>query len=101
MNTHELAQVLWSLLTGLVLSTQQPDRDTDEPPLDRLVDVAIDMLLDGIRATTNKRAFEWVTSQGPDVVWERQARWVEDGARTTIEIPIQANATTCPELYPQ
>ena len=36
-------------------------------------------LLDGLRATTNKMAFEWATSQGPRVVWERKARWVEDG----------------------
>ena len=36
-------------------------------------------LLDGVRATTNKRAFKWATSQGPNVRWVRQARWVEDG----------------------
>ena len=36
-------------------------------------------LLDGKRATTNKRAFKWATSQGPAVQWVRQARWVEDG----------------------
>lgn len=36
-------------------------------------------LLDGIRATTNKKAFAWVASQVPDVVWQKQARWVEDG----------------------
>ena len=36
-------------------------------------------LLDGRRATTNKAAFEWVSSQGPDVIWQREARWVEDG----------------------
>lgn len=36
-------------------------------------------LLDGRRATTNKLAFDWVTSQGPAVQWERRARWVEDG----------------------
>jgi len=54
MDTHELAQVLWSLLTGLVLSTQQPDHDPAEPPLERLVDVAINMLLDGIRASANE-----------------------------------------------
>lgn len=36
-------------------------------------------LLDGIRATTNKMAFHWATSQGPNVLWEKQARWVEDG----------------------
>jgi len=36
-------------------------------------------VLDGKRATSNKRAFEWVMSQGPLVNWIRQARWVEDG----------------------
>ena len=36
-------------------------------------------VLDGVRATTNKRAFGWVISQGDKVNWEKQARWVEDG----------------------
>ena len=36
-------------------------------------------LLDGRRATTNKRSFEWATSHGPNVDWVKQARWVEDG----------------------
>ena len=36
-------------------------------------------VLDGGRATTNKMAFEWVTSHGTKVSWEKQARWVEDG----------------------
>jgi putative intracellular protease/amidase len=36
-------------------------------------------LLDGKRATSNKIAFNWVMSQGPNVTWIRQARWVEDG----------------------
>lgn len=36
-------------------------------------------LLDGVKATTNKRAFKWATSQGPNVKWIAQARWVEDG----------------------
>ena len=36
-------------------------------------------LLDGLRATTNKRSFEWATFQGPRVNWQQQARWVEDG----------------------
>lgn len=40
-------------------------------------------LLDGRRATSNKRAFAWVTSQGPDVVWIKRARWVDDGDRVT------------------
>ncbi len=36
-------------------------------------------LLNGRRATTNKAAYEWVRTQGPDVHWQPQARWVEDG----------------------
>ena len=36
-------------------------------------------LLDGIRATTNKAAFAWVSEQGGEVDWQAQARWVEDG----------------------
>jgi transcriptional regulator GlxA family with amidase domain len=40
-------------------------------------------LLDGRRATTNKRAFAWVVSQGPQVTWIKQARWVEDGKFAT------------------
>jgi transcriptional regulator GlxA family with amidase domain len=36
-------------------------------------------LLDGRRATTNKRAFDWVAAHGPRVQWVRKARWVEDG----------------------
>ena len=36
-------------------------------------------LLDGLRATTNKAAFEWVASQGDRVHWQKKARWVEDG----------------------
>ena len=36
-------------------------------------------VLDGRKATSNKRAFEWVVTQGPNVQWVRKARWVEDG----------------------
>jgi len=36
-------------------------------------------ILDGRQATSNKRAWDWVVSQGPKVRWVRQARWVEDG----------------------
>ncbi len=35
-------------------------------------------LLDGRNATSNKRAFDWVTTQGPHVNWVRKARWVVD-----------------------
>lgn len=40
-------------------------------------------VLDGRRATTNKRSFKWVTEQGPRVTWVREARWVEDGKFAT------------------
>ncbi len=33
-------------------------------------------LLDGLPATTNKRAFDWVVTQGPRVLWRKRARWV-------------------------
>lgn len=36
-------------------------------------------LLDGAKATTNKRAFKWATSQSDKVVWIKEARWVGDG----------------------
>ncbi len=40
-------------------------------------------LLDGHRATTNKRAYAWATGFGSDVDWQPVARWVEDGSRWT------------------
>jgi transcriptional regulator GlxA family with amidase domain len=40
-------------------------------------------LLDGCRATSNKRAFEWARSQSQNVEWVPEARWVEDGNRWT------------------
>ncbi|KAH7389733.1 class I glutamine amidotransferase-like protein [Phaeosphaeria sp. MPI-PUGE-AT-0046c] len=40
-------------------------------------------VLDNRRATTNKRAWEWATSTGPDVNWIGEARWVVDGNITT------------------
>lgn len=36
-------------------------------------------LLDGRRATSNKRAFNWVMTTGDKVQWIRRARWVVDG----------------------
>lgn len=36
-------------------------------------------LLSGKRATSNKRAFDWVRRQDPGVRWEGRARWVVDG----------------------
>jgi transcriptional regulator GlxA family with amidase domain len=40
-------------------------------------------LLDGVAATTNKRAFDWVVTQGPHVEWKRRARWVDAGKVVT------------------
>ncbi len=40
-------------------------------------------VLDGKRATTNKRNFQWVVGQGPKVEWVKSARWVEDGKLMT------------------
>ncbi len=36
-------------------------------------------LLDGRRATTNKRAFHWTGKVAPQVQWIKKARWVKDG----------------------
>jgi putative intracellular protease/amidase len=36
-------------------------------------------LLDGKKATSNKKAFDWVVTQGSKVNWVRKARWVNDG----------------------
>lgn len=36
-------------------------------------------LLDGKVATSNKIAFDWVTQQGPEVLWNKRARWTVDG----------------------
>jgi putative intracellular protease/amidase len=36
-------------------------------------------LLDGKKATSNKRAFDWVITQGEKVNWIRKARWTKDG----------------------
>ena len=40
-------------------------------------------LLDGYRATSNKRAFGWAREQGPATTWVPQARWVQDRDRWT------------------
>jgi transcriptional regulator GlxA family with amidase domain len=40
-------------------------------------------LLDGVRATSNKRAFAWARAQGPNVEWIERARWVRDGKFAT------------------
>ena len=36
-------------------------------------------LLDGKKATSNKKAFEWVKTNGKDVLWNERARWTVDG----------------------
>ena len=40
-------------------------------------------LLDGRRATSNKRSFSWASRFGSSVAWEPRARWVHDGDRWT------------------
>jgi len=35
-------------------------------------------LINGVKATSNKRAFEWVKSIKPEVKWVYKARWVRD-----------------------
>lgn len=40
-------------------------------------------LLDGYRATSNKRAFDWASQYGSDVTWVPRARWVADRDRWT------------------
>lgn len=36
-------------------------------------------VLDGVRATSNKNAFDWVRSTSNQVEWEREPRWIADG----------------------
>ncbi len=36
-------------------------------------------LLHGMKATSNKRAFDWACSNGQDVQWLKKARWTNDG----------------------
>lgn len=40
-------------------------------------------ILDARRATTNKRAYAWATSQSDRVQWQGRARWVVDGKYVT------------------
>lgn len=35
--------------------------------------------MDGLKATSNKKALEWVMSVSDQVDWIRHARWVRDG----------------------
>lgn len=41
--------------------------------------LALTGLIDGRKATSNKIAFDWVRSTGPNVLWNERARWVVDG----------------------
>jgi len=41
-------------------------------------------VLDGRPATTNKLSYEWVVAQGPRVLWQPKARWVDDGDVVTF-----------------
>ncbi len=36
-------------------------------------------LLNGKKATANKRLFSWAIQESPEVVWIKKARWVKDG----------------------
>ena len=36
-------------------------------------------LLDGKKATTNKRVFFWTKSESPEVIWIKKARWIKEG----------------------
>jgi putative intracellular protease/amidase len=36
-------------------------------------------VITGKKATTNKRAYSWATSQNNEVLWQKKARWVIDG----------------------
>lgn len=58
------AEIISSVCTGAVLLAQAG-------------------LLEGHRATTNKRAFLWVSTFGQDVSWVQKARWVQDENRWT------------------
>jgi putative intracellular protease/amidase len=41
--------------------------------------LAVTGLLDGRRATSNKKAFDWVIKQGQNINWIKRARWTVDG----------------------
>lgn len=40
-------------------------------------------ILDGRKATTNKRNWSWAAGAGPKVNWISEARWVADGNNVT------------------
>jgi len=41
-------------------------------------------VLDQVRATSNKLAFDWAVQQNEQVRWIRKARWVQDGKFTVL-----------------
>ena len=41
--------------------------------------------LDGRHATGNKKAFTWTMSVGPNVLWEKDARWTKNGKFYTAD----------------
>jgi putative intracellular protease/amidase len=48
-------------------------------------------VLDGRRATTNKHAWAWAVTTGPNVTWVPAARWVVDGnVWTTSGVAVRA-----------
>ena len=49
--------------------------------------------LDGFKATSNKKALEWVMSVSDQVDWIRHARWVRDGKFYT--------SSGVPSVYPE
>lgn len=59
-NTYPSLQYLLTICTGSAL-------------------VAPTGILDGRNATSNKAAWAWATSQGPNVNWVPKARWTTDG----------------------
>lgn len=65
---------------GLPAGASKPRSSPPSAPALRLAAAG---LLDGYRATTNKRAFSWVREQGPGVDWAAQARWVVNRDRWT------------------
>ncbi|NKF50875.1 DJ-1/PfpI family protein [Shewanella sp. WXL01] len=41
--------------------------------------IAKTKVMNGLKATTNKMAYPWVTSLNEHIVWQPKARWVDDG----------------------
>lgn len=59
-------------------------------------------VLDGLKATSNKKAFNWVVEQSPHVHWINKARWVDAGKVITssgISAGIDMSLYTIARLY--